>query len=82
MSETGRKHRYTARKILKTLGAHQADLQRMRVRKIGLFGSYRRGTPTPESDMDFLVVLEKPTFDGYMMSSSSWKTCSAVRSTW
>jgi len=33
---------------------------------IGLFGSYRRGTFTTNSDMDFLIVLERPSFDGYM----------------
>jgi predicted nucleotidyltransferase len=58
--------RRSASDILKTLESHQADLRRMRVRKIGLFGSYRRDAPAPESDMDFLVVLEKPTFDSYM----------------
>ena len=38
----------------------------MGAQKIGLFGSYSRGTATPDSDLDFLVVLEKSTFDGYM----------------
>ncbi|MBN1149555.1 MAG: nucleotidyltransferase family protein [Anaerolineales bacterium] len=56
----------SAKGILKTLENHQADLQRMGVCRIGLFGSYRRGAPSPESDMDFLVALEKPTFDSYM----------------
>lgn len=36
------------------------------VRSLGLFGSYRHGTPRPESDMDFLADLEQPTFDSYM----------------
>lgn len=55
-----------AGKILQILEGRQTDLRQMGVQKIGLFGSYRRGTPTPHSDMDFLVVLEQPTFDHYM----------------
>jgi predicted nucleotidyltransferase len=31
-----------------------------------LFGSYRRGIATPDSDMDFLVTLERSSFDDYM----------------
>ena len=52
--------------ILDTLARHRETLRMMGVRKIGLFGSYRRGTPTADSDMDFLVTLEEPSFDGYM----------------
>jgi uncharacterized protein len=66
MSEARCKTIHTAQSILNTLNNHQADLRRMRVRRLGLFGSYRRGTPTPESDIDFLVVLERPSFDAYM----------------
>ncbi len=56
----------TAEEILRTLSRNKAKLRRMGVRKIGLFGSYRRGTSHTESDMDFLVVMEQPTFDSYM----------------
>jgi predicted nucleotidyltransferase len=66
MSKPRGKTRLTAHSILHTLGNVQADLKRMGVHKIGLFGSYRRGTPTSKSDMDFLVVLERPSFDAYM----------------
>lgn len=38
----------------------------MGVHKLGLFGSYLRGTAKADSDMDFLVVLERPSFDDYM----------------
>jgi uncharacterized protein len=57
---------HTAQSILSTLGSHRSDLRRMGVRKLGLFGSYRCGTPTPDSDIDFLVILERPSFDAYM----------------
>ena len=52
--------------ILRALEEHRDELHQMGVRRIGLFGSYRQGTPSAGSDMDFLVVLEKPSFDAYM----------------
>ncbi|MCS6989203.1 MAG: nucleotidyltransferase family protein [Chloroherpetonaceae bacterium] len=30
------------------------------VRRLGIFGSYRRGSQTPESDLDILVEFEEP----------------------
>lgn len=53
-------------KILNVLEQHKTELTQMGVRKIGLFGSYRRGEATSVSDIDFLVTLEKPSFDSYM----------------
>ena len=38
----------------------------MGVRKIGLFGSFKRGQAGRKSDIDILVVLAQPTFDSYM----------------
>ncbi len=61
-----RKSKFTAGKILRLLEQHHSELAYFGVQKIGLFGSYRRGDPTGESDMDFLVVLDKPSFDSYM----------------
>ena len=57
---------WTEPKILDTLYLHRQKLQKMSVRKLGLFGSYRRGTARPGSDMDFLITLERPSFDDYM----------------
>jgi predicted nucleotidyltransferase len=57
---------WEASEILRILEQNSVRLRQMGVRKIGLFGSYRRGTPASESDMDFLVVLERPSFDTYM----------------
>ena len=56
----------TAAEILDILQAHQSVLQSLGVRKLGLFGSYRRGTAKRNSDLDFLLVLERPSFDAYM----------------
>ena len=58
--------RLTSEGILGELQVHRRDLRKFGVLKIGLFGSYRRGSPRAESDMDFLVVLERPSFDNYM----------------
>jgi predicted nucleotidyltransferase len=36
------------------------------VRRIGLFGSFARGEQTPDSDLDFLVELERSDFRDFM----------------
>jgi hypothetical protein len=53
--------------IIDFLVTHKQELfQRFTVKKIGLFGSYRRNTATRRSDIDILAELEQPTFDHYM----------------
>ena len=52
--------------IKKTLELNKEQIRKYSVKKIGLFGSYRKGTFTPKSDIDILVKLKKPTFDNYM----------------
>lgn len=42
------------------------QMRRLGVRRLGLFGSYAKGKPTANSDLDFLVVFNNPTFDSYM----------------
>jgi len=66
MKKQRTRNTWTSHTILQALDKHRDELRRMGVRKIGLFGSYRQGRPTPDSDMDFLVTLEKPSFDTYM----------------
>jgi predicted nucleotidyltransferase len=45
----------------------QSELaRRFSVRRIGVFGSFVRGSASPESDVDILVELAEPTFDHYM----------------
>jgi predicted nucleotidyltransferase len=39
---------------------------RFNVKKIGLFGSYSRGSQRPDSDIDVLVEFRETTFDNYM----------------
>jgi predicted nucleotidyltransferase len=57
---------WTTQRILDALADNREKLRAFGVQKIGLFGSYSRDTPRPDSDMDFLVVLERNTFDDYM----------------
>ena len=64
-SELQRKF-HSGQDILRAVEKHGPILRRMGVRKIGLFGSYQAGNFTTESDIDFLIVLDNPSFDGYM----------------
>ena len=52
--------------IIKTLAKNKPVLAKMGVRKIGLFGSFKRREARQKSDIDILVVMENPTFDTYM----------------
>lgn len=52
--------------IKQTLVDNRETLQKYGVKRIGLFGSYVRGTATARSDIDFLVELERLTFRDYM----------------
>lgn len=51
----------TVHEIRKTLAKHKTALkERFNVRRIGIFGSYVRGTETRTSDIDILVDLYEP----------------------
>lgn len=51
----------TPGEVQQVLREHRRILQeRYGVQSIALFGSYARGEPTSESDIDLLVRLEKP----------------------
>ena len=52
--------------IKQTLLENRETLRKYGVKRIGLFGSYARETATAESDIDFLVELERLTFRDYM----------------
>ncbi len=52
--------------VLKRLQGHQQVMRRLGVRRLGLFGSAARGESRPDSDLDFLVELERNSFDNYM----------------
>ncbi len=51
----------TLAEIRRLLAEHKGTLrERFGVRRLALFGSYARGDATPLSDVDILVVLERP----------------------
>ena len=52
--------------ILATIRANEAEIRKLRVRELALFGSFARGEQTDASDIDFYVEFEKKTFDNYM----------------
>lgn len=50
--------------ILSTLKQHKSHIkENYSVDQIGVFGSYAKGTATPESDIDFYVVFKDKTVD-------------------
>lgn len=56
----------TQRDIVRTLRERNDTLKKLRVRRIGLFGSYARGRQTGTSDLDFLVEFEEPDYDNFL----------------
>ncbi len=60
------KNSLTRRRIFSLLAKNQDTLQKYRVKRIGLFGSYATGQQNQRSDIDFLVEFEKPTFDNFI----------------
>jgi len=66
MKKQNSKTTWESQTIRQALEKHREELQRRGVCKIGLLGSYRQDRSTLGSDMNFLVVLEKPSFDTYM----------------
>lgn len=52
--------------IIQSLVDNRETLRKYGVKRIGLFGSYVRGTATAGSDIDFIVELERLTRRDYM----------------
>lgn len=55
----------TAEQVLKELAQHRATLRGFGVKRLGLFGSVARGEARPDSDLDFVVELERHTYADY-----------------
>ena len=56
----------TDKEIISALEKHSSILKKYKVKKIGLFGSYVRGEQRENSDIDFIVEFEEPSFDNFM----------------
>lgn len=52
--------------VLQALQQRRAELAARGVRRLGLFGSVARGEEHAASDLDFLVELDRRTFDRFM----------------
>jgi len=53
--------------ITKVLGSRRESLDELGVEKLAVFGSTSRGERRPDSDVDILVVFNRPsTLDRYM----------------
>jgi len=52
--------------ILATIHANEAELRKLQVNELALFGSFARGDQTDSSDIDFYVEFDRKTFDNYM----------------
>lgn len=57
--------------IVDLLQQNKTQITVLGVRRIGLFGSFARGEPIPDSDVDLLVEFEpnRKTFDNFMRLS-------------
>ena len=56
----------TKEELLAVIAEHRQQLRQLGVKRVGVFGSFARGQPTAQSDVDILVELDEPTFDHYM----------------
>lgn len=56
----------SSNQVLAALRLHHEKLRRYGVLRLGLFGSTARGKARLDSDLDFVVELERKTFDDYM----------------
>jgi uncharacterized protein len=57
----------TSKTVIATLRRRRAELTRLGIKSLSLFGSVARGEERPESDVDILVEFEgRATFDRYM----------------
>jgi predicted nucleotidyltransferase len=57
----------TRRTVISRIRKHRAQLMKLGVKSLSIFGSVARGEERPDSDVDILVEFEgRATFDRYM----------------
>ena len=61
----------TKQEVFELLSANQSHLQSFGVKRMGVFGSFARGTQTSSSDVDILIEFEegKKTFDHFISTA-------------
>lgn len=54
--------------VVRLLHAHESSLRGFGIKRLGLFGSFRRNRPTPDSDVDLYVEFApgEATFDHFI----------------
>ncbi len=62
----------TKEQVLSLIEAHQSQIRKLGIRKLGLFGSFVRQQQNCDSDIDILVEFEsgQKTFDNLMQTAS------------
>lgn len=60
--------------VLRELRENRALLERYAVKRIGLFGSYASDRARADSDLDFVVEFERPTYDNFMGLTDALET--------
>lgn len=53
-------------KIILKLEKNRKTIRQFGVSRLALFGSYAKGTETPDSDLGFIVEFTTKSFDSYM----------------
>lgn len=61
----------TKEEVISLIQSHDAELKAFGVKRLGLFGSFVRNEPTPESDVDLLIELESGRY-GFVNFSRLW----------
>ena len=61
----------TKQDVIGRLRRHRDDLHQLGIRRIGLFGSFRRDASDSESDVDLLIEFapDEKSFDNFMAAS-------------
>lgn len=60
------KKKLDSEKIIRGIEENKKNIRKYGVKKIGVFGSFVKRQQHKNSDIDLLVVFNKPKFDSYM----------------
>ena len=60
-----RKNKLSSEEIIREISKQRKSLKELGVKKIGIFGSFVKGTDNKSSDIDILVTFEEENFHTY-----------------